>query len=592
MTKLIPFLISCLLIPSLLFSMGSKPKTQENQNEEVVEINVPSPLEAIYYMSKSLPDEQRVKNKSKLVLAYVEQGNFARAISLLKEIESMKELTIYINTINSLVAILPTENRNEKLDVIINSVQNKNKKDLTIEHIILSLIKNNDIQGVETYIPEISSRFIQARIYKYLIEYYISNGYIDEATSKYNLVQNSSEKSQVDALFVIYYAKENNIDKAQSYLNKIPNGKLRELTLSQLGKLFAENKNFNLSIQYTNEIQVQILRDETLTTLINAYVLDQKFKSAFQMSDSIQDPYFQSLGRSYLANALVEKGRIGPAKQLAESIEDDVLKSDIYYHISIYQAKNNDIEIAFSELELITDFEKKKEAVTKLAQYIGGMKEYHYALLILKKLDPEELKEIALQSFALSFIQNNPIDKSITIIKDMLSEETMISISNSYIDDGRYVDAFEFTDEVATQNYTSEIQLHIMLSSISITNTQNAQIVRPINTSLLDKYSNFEKAKIRLVNAALYEIMDDMTLATKERETAKTLLNKAKISSQKRNELISYLISIKEFDLAFHQLLLLPDKTDQIDALFQLSNKPLSLDSFQLAELKRIAQGN
>ncbi|RAP38835.1 hypothetical protein DID80_01900 [Candidatus Marinamargulisbacteria bacterium SCGC AAA071-K20] len=586
-------LIVLLLVPSIMFAMGSKPKTQQSTSTPVdQDIVVNTPLEAIYYLSKGLPKKEKDQIDSKLLIEYLKQGNYPRAVSLLQEIEQANNLSLYINTINLMVKNLPKENKQQRLEEIIGSVQNRDKKDLIIEHIVLASIKDNDVSRVDAFLSELKSRFIKARIHKYLIEYFIKNDDIIKALTYAEEVQNHSEKDQVDALFVLYYASVNNIDEAQRYLNTIPDGQLRESTLSNLGKLFAEDKNFNLSIQYTNEIQRQLLRDETLSILVKAYVEDQKFKSAFQMSDSIKDTYYQALARSFLANALVENGQLKPAIQLASSIEDETLRSDIFYRLSLYHAANNDIEEAFTTLELITDYEKKKAAVKKLATYVGAMKEYHYSLLILKKLEPDALKDIALQDFALNFILNHPIENSISTLRDIITEESVVAISDQYIAKDQHLEAMNFTFNIPTTTYIPNVQFHIILSSKLVTNTQNIKEIIELNDTLLPKFKPYKQALIHLATARLYERIEDVEAADTERYNAEVILDKVELNTVKQNELINYLLELKEFDIALYQLDKLTIKKDRIKFLFELSTTPLNLDEDQLALLKRIAQGN
>lgn len=590
MKRLNILFISLLCTTTLLFSMSGKPKTESNKLSEEQLKSIESPLETIGIISNSFNTKEQNKIKSQLVSSYMKEGNTEKSITLLKEIEQSRDLSLYINTINSLVSNLGNENRSELINKIINSIQTLDKKDIIIEHITLSAIKNDNISGVLPVIENINSRFIKARVYKHIISYFVNTNQIDKALELYAKVQNSSEKNQVNSLFVIYYASEDNIEEAQNYLNFIPDGQTRELTLSELGKLFAQKQNLNLSIQYTNEIQKTILRDATLVELVKAYVLQKKYKSAFQMSDSIANEGYQSTARTYLANELVSSGQITPALQLANSISNLKLKSEIYYNISLYYAKQNDMKEAFSNLDAIKNEEIKIATVKKLSQYVGSTKDYYFGLLILKKIEPESLKQIALQEFALSFIQHQPIDKSISLLRDIITEETVLQLAKEYISEDRYLDAYDFTERISTKNYIHNVNFYITQASIDVTSTANIQTIIDKNKSLNKDISLYKSSIANFVNYKLYLKANLNKEAQNEYKALTKDLKRLNISDDQRVKLINFLLEYDETFLALSQIELVKSKESKVNLLFNLSQKQTHFSNKEKEILKRIAQ--
>lgn len=562
------------------------------------------PLDSAYIVSDALKNsEEKASLLKQIAVQYAFSGDtkiaFQIGIVIQKSFPGTPAATMVFPEIGA--AFAKQGQRNEAI-TLLNTLKDNPAKPLTAEYIALTYIQQKQLDIAQAFINDIESTAKKARLSLQLAEAYASDGFFQKSETLLKEVSGSQSKNQSLANIAILAAKNQQLARAQLLLEQVTDAEQQAQALSEVVSIGGSNQQFQESLRIANSIVAAKHRNKALAYLAGGYAKHKMFGEALSLADSLSGEA-KEIAYSRIGKALGEVGELENAERLLDKIQSPDYRFDSLMGITKGHIQEGNYDKSVQLVETISDSVLREKGFILLGEFLGSTQQFHYAQLLIRQFQPEDVKNQAFAKYVSTFVRHAAVSRVLRItqeIKDTaLRNDTLSSIADYYLNTGQFGPAKQVISNITSP----EIQHNSYLKAAQMAQkNQNTALAQEFISSCLDNTSTFGSTTAQAL--ALSEIVPQL-VALQQQDKAKSTIEKAHdlIKSDRdwyRNKTLATAIAnaflmTDNPVLAYQIIMKLPRLEDQSRFLLQVPNTPQTAPEEKkrraiLRELARAAQ--
>ncbi len=421
-------LLVLIMIIGCLSGFGAKPEKVNTPITSISSIEIPLDVPMVIAQF-----ETDIVEKESLyfytVESYAKQGFLDKAIPMIQQIPNDLKIIskpLYLRAFSVFYQENGTEDFNGYLAKVDKSLHPYILENC-LEYAIL-MKKSNDVLF---FYPLLQETVIHSRVAEKVVAFYASEKQFDMATKVINTIEFSMQKDVARLTILKEKIKAGDVSTLESDIQAIVDDNNKNKARYEVIKLLAREGKFSDAYSSANNIKNKPLYENALTEIIGAYAKNKKYDSALQLAQTLTIEQYKEKALFKLGVGFGYGGNMEGLNQVFKKLGSDAIKKEYIKQVSVALAEGSYAEESFNLVSQLPGNDKNKVYI-ELSRHFGKQKDYHFALLLLQKIQDAQTQDICYAAFAKALAESKRINKAKNVIKlitdDALRDDVILTI--------------------------------------------------------------------------------------------------------------------------------------------------------------------
>lgn len=389
-----------------------------------------TPIEGATSLAYSLPVPEKWTALTAVAQSYAQVGRYTQALMIVESLKQLEQSTAAIRLLQEITVTLAKNRYYREALAVIKTTESPQEKFLAAEPLVLALIEAKEFELAEEALGLISNTFKKARLISNLSQAYTEARDYEKAQALLPEITTPEEAAPAQQKLAAALANTGSIEHSMYIAKTMAKGPQTDETWVIILSYIAQKGDFDQALGLIREISAPKLQEKALSVIAPHYVTYSRTSEALAIANSISS--YKGLCISNIAAAMAEKGSLDQGIDLLAQGKNSLdLKALI--KIGKIAIKEDKLDKAFQLADLLPKPEEKSELLKALSYEAGLSKAYHFALLMVKQVQPDTTKTDCLEQYLISFSTHQPPARLAKMLAEITPQEIQVRLASAVI---------------------------------------------------------------------------------------------------------------------------------------------------------------